>query len=113
MTLRIEGNVVSAQLEVENSLAKDALLNNVQSLRDRLSEQGMSVDRFEVTVQSDSQSSTQSAFGDGESERQSRWKEMESRYASLNENRHSQPDGEETKPTMPWFRTTGTLDLSV
>jgi flagellar hook-length control protein FliK len=113
MTLRIEANVVSAQLEVENSLAKDALLNNVQTLRDRLSEQGMTVDRFEVNVRADSQSAPQNAFGDSDSQRQSRWQEMESRYASLNENRLTQPTSEETRPPVPWFRTAGTLDLSV
>lgn len=113
MTLKIEANVMSAHLEVENSLAKDALLNNLQTLRDKLNEQGMSIDRFEVEVRTDSQSGTGSTSGDSESNRQSRRDQPESRYAIYNENRLTSDDGDDRKSTVPWFRTTGQLDLSV
>ncbi|MCU0712741.1 MAG: flagellar hook-length control protein FliK [Pirellula sp.] len=113
MTLKIEANVMSAHLEVENSLAKDALLNNLQSLRDKLSEQGMSIDRFEVEVRTDSQSGTSSSSGDSESNRQSRRDQPESRYAIYNENRLVNDNLDEGKRAVPWFRTTGKLDLSV
>jgi flagellar hook-length control protein FliK len=117
MTLKIEANVMSAHLEVENSLAKEALLNNLQSLRDRLSDQGMSIDRFEVEVRTDSQSGANSSSGESASNRQSRRDQPESRYAIYNENRlpseaTSEPTSE-GKPSVPWFRTTGKLDLSV
>ncbi|MCU0719702.1 MAG: flagellar hook-length control protein FliK [Pirellula sp.] len=113
MTLKIEANMMSAHLEVENSLAKDALLNNLQSLRDRLSEQGMSIDRFEVEVRTDSQSGASGSSGESASNRQSRRDQPESRYAIYNENRLSVDIADEGKPAMPWFRTTGKLDLSV
>ncbi|MFN7291150.1 MAG: flagellar hook-length control protein FliK [Pirellula sp.] len=113
MTLKIEANVMSAHLEVENSLAKDALLNNLQGLRDRLSEQGMSIDRFEVEVRTDSQSGTSSSSGESESNRQSRRDQPESRYAIYNENRLIGDTVDEGKPSVSWFRTTGKLDLSV
>lgn len=113
MTLKIEANVMSAHLEVENSLAKDALLNNLQSLRDKLNEQGMSIDRFEVEVRTDSQSGTGGTLGDSESNRQSRRDQPESRYAIYNENRLASDEGDDRKSTVPWFRTTGQLDLSV
>jgi flagellar hook-length control protein FliK len=113
MTLKIEANVMSAHLEVENSLAKDALLNNLQGLRDRLSEQGMSIDRFEVEVRTDSQSGTSSSSGESESNRQSRRDQPESRYAIYNENRLLGDTVDEGKPSVSWFRTTGKLDLSV
>jgi flagellar hook-length control protein FliK len=104
---------MSAHLEVENSLAKDALLNNLQGLRDRLSEQGMSIDRFEVEVRTDSQSGTSSSSGESESNRQSRRDQPESRYAIYNENRLIGDTVDEGKPSVSWFRTTGKLDLSV
>lgn len=50
MTLKVEGQVMTAKLEVENALAKDALTQNVQQLRDRLAEQGIRIERFEVQI---------------------------------------------------------------
>lgn len=113
MTLKIEANVMSAHLEVENSLAKEALLNNLQSLRDRLSDQGMSIDRFEVEVRTDSQSGANSSSGESASNRQSRRDQPESRYAIYNENRLVNDVPSEGKQSVAWFRTTGKLDLSV
>lgn len=113
MTLKIEANVMSAHLEVENSLAKEALLNNLQSLRDRLSDQGMSIDRFEVEVRTDSQSGANSSSGESASNRQSRRDQPESRYAIYNENRLANDAPNDGKQSVPWFRTTGKLDLSV
>lgn len=113
MTLKIEAKVMSAHLEVENSLAKEALLNNLQSLRDRLSDQGMSIDRFEVEVRTDSQSGTNSSSGESASNRQSRRDQPESRYAIYNENRLVSDAPSEGKQSVSWFRTTGKLDLSV
>lgn len=113
MTLKIEANVMSAHLEVENSLAKEALLNNLQSLRDRLSDQGMSIDRFEVEVRTDSQSGANSSSGESASNRQSRRDQPESRYAIYNENRLVNEAPNDGKQSVPWFRTTGKLDLSV
>ena len=113
MTLKIEANVMSAHLEVENSLAKEALMNNLQSLRDRLSDQGMSIDRFEVEVRTDSQSGANSSSGESASNRQSRRDQPESRYAIYNENRLVNDAPSEGKQAVSWFRTTGKLDLSV
>ncbi|MFN7874144.1 MAG: flagellar hook-length control protein FliK [Pirellula sp.] len=113
MTLKIEANVMSAHLEVENSLAKEALLNNLQNLRDRLSDQGMSIDRFEVEVRTDSQSGTNSSSGESASDRQSRRDQPESRYAIYNENRLVSDTPNDGKQSVSWFRTTGKLDLSV
>ncbi|XZE18672.1 flagellar hook-length control protein FliK [Pirellulaceae bacterium SH449] len=113
MTLKIEANVMSVRLEVENSLAKDALFNNLQSLRDRLSEQGMTIDRFDVEVTTDSQSGASSAFSQAESNGQSRRERPESRFAIYNDNLLPPENAEDGKPAMTWFRTTGQLDLSV
>ncbi len=50
MTLRVEGSQMSAKLEVENALARDALIDNLPQLRQKLSEQGVNIETFEVTI---------------------------------------------------------------
>jgi flagellar hook-length control protein FliK len=41
---------VVARLETENSAAKTALLDNLPALRERLAEQGLRIDRFDVDL---------------------------------------------------------------
>ncbi|MEQ1827618.1 MAG: flagellar hook-length control protein FliK [Pirellula sp.] len=117
MTLRIESGQMFAKLEVENSLARDALLSNVQTLRDRLAEQGMQIEAFEVQVGSDSAGSdaggsnlTQNGgFGSG-----SRWNEANSRFAQMNANRlSSEAEPTDRNPPTRWTRNNGSLDLTV
>jgi flagellar hook-length control protein FliK len=116
MTLRFEGNQVTAQLEVENRVARDALINNSQILRDKLAEQGFEVERFEVEIQSDSSPST--GFGRSGDGRESGpdWNNSQSRYAINNENRlrpSAVNEGTGGERSVPWVRTKGTLDVSV
>lgn len=115
LTLRMEGGQMQARMEVENSLAKDALLNNVQTLKDRLSEQGMQIESFEVSVGSDAAS-----FNGSNADRQggfssdSRWNNAQSRFAQMNNNRLSSDDTAiEKSPQQPWTRNHGSLDLTV
>jgi type I restriction enzyme S subunit len=49
MALRIEGTAVFAELHVETTAARDTLLKNLPVLKERLAEQGMQVERFEVS----------------------------------------------------------------
>lgn len=116
MTLRIESNQVSAQLDVENSVARDALLKNMQSLHDRLRDQGLQVERFEVHVRPDVGSDASfSQNNRDQSDSDSRWRTMESRYAATNDNtlpaRSSDPDFNRSR--VAWTRTQGSLDLTV
>ena len=115
LTLRMEGGQMQARMEVENSLAKDALLNNVQTLKDRLSEQGMQIESFEVSVGSDAAS-----FNGSNADRQggfssdSRWNNAQSRFAQMNNNRLSSDVAAiEKSPQQPWIRNHGSLDLTV
>jgi flagellar hook-length control protein FliK len=117
MTLRIEGGQMHAKMEVENSMAKDALLHNVQSLKDRLSEQGMKIESFEVQVSSDgakhgsgnSSLNQRNGFGSD-----SRWNEANSRFAQRNENRlSSEPASTDQRAPQAWTRNHGSLDLTV
>ena len=117
MSLRMEDGQVFAKLEVENSTARDALLNNVQTLRDRLTEQGMRVAAFEVEVSTDSAGSGTGGSnfqGDGGTQSQSRWNNATSRFAQQNDNRlSSEPQPPERRPGTAWTRTNGSIDLTV
>ncbi len=117
MSLRMEAGQVFAKLEVENSTARDALLNNVQTLKDRMAEQGMNVAAFEVEVSTDSSGSGMSGSNmqrDGGSDSQSRWDNANSRFAQQNSNRLSaEPGPAERMPGTAWTRNNGSLDLTV
>lgn len=117
MSLRMEGGQVFAKLEVENTTARDALLNNVQTLKDRMADQGMKVASFEVSVSTDSAGSglgSSSSQADGSSGNQSRWENSSSRFAQQNSNRlPTEPTQAERKPSATWTRTNGSLDLTV
>jgi flagellar hook-length control protein FliK len=115
MTLRIEGSQMSAKLEVENSTAKEALLQNLQGLKDRLADQGMQVERFEVTVSSQSNSfGADAGLANGNQDRRSWEQQATSRYATQNNNTIS---GERkttpAEPSRTWSRTNGSLDVTV
>ncbi len=60
MTLRVEGSQMSAKLEVENALARDALIDNLPQLRQKLSEQGVNIETFEVTIVQSAEDATPS-----------------------------------------------------
>jgi flagellar hook-length control protein FliK len=114
MTLKFEATQVTAQFEVESRVARDALLGNSQVLKDRLKEQGLEVQKFEVEVRSDVNDSLNSSTGDRQEQRNSsNDRRFESRFAVSNNNRLN-PDSrpEPSNTTMPWIRTKGSLDVS-
>lgn len=115
MTLRIEGSQMSAKLEVENSTAKDALLQNLQGLKDRLADQGMQVERFEVTVSSQSNSfGADAGLANGNQDRRSWEQQATSRYATQNNNLISpERPAASAEPARTWSRTNGSLDVKV
>jgi len=115
MTLRIEGSQMSAKLEVENSTAKEALLQNLQGLKDRLADQGMKVERFEVTVASQSNSfGADAGLANGNQDRRSWEQQSTSRYATQNNNMIStERNVASTEPARTWSRTNGALDVKV
>jgi flagellar hook-length control protein FliK len=55
--LSVQNGIMSAKLEAETSAARNALLDNLPALRERLAEQNIRVEKFDVDVRSDSQSS--------------------------------------------------------
>jgi flagellar hook-length control protein FliK len=65
MSVRIEGQTMTAKLRTESTAARDAILENLPVLRERLAEQGIEVESFQVEVASDRQTST-----DGQSQSQ-------------------------------------------
>ncbi len=115
MSLRMEAGQVFAKLEVENTTARDALLNNVQTLKDRMAEQGMQVASFEVEVRTDSSglgNGGSNFQSDGRSGSESRSNNASSRFAQQNNNRLS-PDPVPIERAAVWNRTNGSLDLTV
>ena len=116
ISLTVEAGFVSAKLEVENATARDALLSNVQTLKDRLAEQGIKVGSFEVEVSADSSGSgtaNSNLQSDGGSSGRSYRDNASSRFAQQNNNRlPSDPAQPERTPPL-WVRNTGSLDLTV
>ena len=116
ISLRVEAGLVSAKLEVENAIARDALLSNVQTLKDRLAEQGIKVGSFEVEVSTDSNGSgtANSDFqSDGGSSGQSNRDNATSRFAQKNNNRLPTAPAQPERTPPLWVRNTGSLDLTV
>lgn len=116
MTLKISDGQMSAQMEVENALAKDALLSNVQTLKEKLSEQGITIDKFEVQIANTSSngSANGSAFGNGTMSGDGNWRDQPtSRYVDQNNNRLSDENAIGREPSRAWTRTNGNLDVRV
>ncbi len=116
ISLRVEAGLVSAKLEVENATARDALLSNVQTLKDRLAEQGIKVGSFEVEVSADSSgsgTSNSNLTSDGRSSGQSYRDNATSRFAQRNNNRLPTDTAQPERTPPLWVRNTGSLDLTV
>lgn len=116
LSMRMESGQMFAKLEVENTAARDALVNNLQTLKDRLSEQGIKVQSFDVQVTADSTSSGSNGSNlqqNGNPNSNSAWENATSRFAQLNNNRLSSDAPPERTTTPGWSRTNGSLDLTV
>jgi len=50
LQVQVHDGAVVARVETENSAAKTALLDNLPALRERLAEQGLRIDRFDVDL---------------------------------------------------------------
>lgn len=113
MSLRIEGTAIFAEMQVETTSARDALLKNLPALKERLSEQGMQIEQFDVRADGSfdggsAGSSSQGAQDNGNSgsSRQS------SRYVDTLNNRLTVPGtSDEVETTRRWTRTHGALDF--
>jgi flagellar hook-length control protein FliK len=55
--LSVQNGVMAAKLEAETSAARNALLDNLPALRERLAEQNIRVEKFDVDIRRDSQGS--------------------------------------------------------
>jgi flagellar hook-length control protein FliK len=53
LQLSVEGGVMSATLEADSSAARQVLLDHLPALRDRLAEQNIRIERFDVDVRQD------------------------------------------------------------
>jgi flagellar hook-length control protein FliK len=118
MSLRIEGNTVFAEMKVETTAARDALMKNLPVLKDRLAEQGMQVQNFDVQTDSnfDGGNSQGGSFSTNSQGSQSgndpSSDRANSRYVSELQNRLPAPEmGAGPEATRRWTRTHGQLDF--
>jgi flagellar hook-length control protein FliK len=54
LELSVKQGVMTAKVETETAAARQALLDNLPTLRDRLAEQNVRIERFDVDVRHDS-----------------------------------------------------------
>jgi len=66
MEITVRSGTLHAKLEAETSAAKSVLLDNLPVLRERLAEQNIKVERFDVDVAEDSGSESSQRSGDEE-----------------------------------------------
>jgi len=118
MSLRIEGNTVFAEMKVETTAARDALMKNLPVLKDRLAEQGMQVQHFEVQTDSnfDGGNSQGGNFSPNSQSSQNgndtNSNRANSRYVSELQNRlPNQEIGGVPETNRRWTRTLGQLDF--
>jgi flagellar hook-length control protein FliK len=118
MSLRIEGNTVFAEMKVETTAARDALMKNLPVLKDRLAEQGMQVQHFEVQTDSnfDGGNSQGGNFSPNSQSSQNgndtNSNRANSRYVSELQNRlPNQEIGGGPETIRRWTRTLGQLDF--
>lgn len=112
LSLRIEGQAVFANVEVETVAARDTLLKNLPALKERLADQGLLVEQFEVKTDGNAGNSfTNNGSKGDQRDGQSQSSGGESRYAISEKNRLSRPSapvGSEAGSRST--RTQGSLD---
>ncbi len=62
LEIAVRDGVMTAHLETETAAARNVLLDNLPQLRDRLAEQNVKVERFDVNVRDDAQQRNDQAF---------------------------------------------------
>jgi len=73
LELRLQEGVMTASLETETAAAKNVLLENLPALRERLAEQNIKVERFDVEVRDQSRSpNNDQSWGQAEQQRPAR-----------------------------------------
>jgi flagellar hook-length control protein FliK len=61
LELSVNQGALTASIETDNSTARQVLLDNLPALRDRLAEQNVKIERFDVDVRRDSSGSQQNS----------------------------------------------------
>ena len=68
----MQGNLLTARLEAENPTSRNLLMENLPELRERLAEQGIQIQQFDVDLMDHRQSGQeQNAFNTRQDDRQS------------------------------------------
>ncbi|MCH7727139.1 MAG: flagellar hook-length control protein FliK [Planctomycetes bacterium] len=64
LELRVRGNVLSAHVEAETATARGLLIDNLPALRERLAEQGIQIEQFEVDLRQRQAADQRNATGE-------------------------------------------------
>lgn len=112
LSLRIEGQAVFADMEVETVAARDTLLKNLPALKERLADQGLQVEQFEVKTEGNAGNGLTNNGSKGDQrDGQSRSSGGESKYAISERNRLSHPSATVgSEAGSRWTRAHGSLD---
>ncbi len=100
--LEVKEGILTASMETENQAARNAILDNLPSLRERLAEQQIRIEKFDVDVRDDSNPSDN-------------WQQSEQqgdREAQAESDRHTPlPDGNQESDTNEAAPTASTIQL--
>lgn len=105
--LRVQDGALSARLEAETPAARAVLLDNSHLLRDRLAEQGVRVERFDVDLLDRRSTGDSSTFG------QSQPREQSPSQHPQPQERHPTSGEPETLPARPTTSAPGQLNVIV
>jgi flagellar hook-length control protein FliK len=105
LEMRVQDSAIVARMEVDTSEARSLLLENVHLLRERLAEQGIRVEQFDVNL---SERQTGNAF-----EESSQYRQQQSEHGRTAG--HDEVDEEDrgTANPAPWLIDDGQLDVRI
>ena len=112
LSISVEQGAVSAKFETETAAARNVLLDNLPALRERLAEQDIRVDKFDVDVGRDGEQSNQERQLDAKDRQSSgntRSREGDQRGSSL----PTETSTEASPPPVQQTLTESNLDVSV
>ena len=112
LSISVEQGVVSAKVETDTAAARNILLDNLPALKERLAEQDIRVEKFDVDVGRDGQQSDQQSQLDAR-DRQSNRQSSGSQQESATQSQSQETISEASSPVPRSTLTETGLDVSV
>ncbi len=112
LAISVEQGVVSAKVETETAAARNILLDNLPALRERLAEQDIRVEKFDVDVGRDGEQADQQSRFDNEDRQHDRPAQQDGTGTNAVAS-SSQNAAEESGPEQTQIQTSDSLDVSI